>query len=98
MLRTISYTISCVLCYRFRHVCIGIFKAYRFKYNCIFTKVRVYHRTHLIKKQIIKYGNILLGVHFNLRYSKFKSDYSKVIKSAYVMGVVQNHFYHSVKR
>ena len=49
------------------------------------------------KKQIIKYGNILLGVHFNLRYSKLKSDYSKVIKSAYVMGVVQNHFYHSVK-
>ena len=32
-------------------------------------------RTHLIKKQIIKYGNILLGVHFNLRYSKLKSDY-----------------------
>ena len=27
------------------------------------------------KKQIIKYGNILLGVYFNLRYSKLKSDY-----------------------
>ena len=37
--------------------------------------LRVYHKTHLIKKQIIKYGNILLGVHFNLRYSKLKSDY-----------------------
>ena len=27
------------------------------------------------KKKIIKYGNILLGVHFNLRYSKLTSDY-----------------------
>ena len=27
------------------------------------------------KKQLIKYGNILLGVHFNLRYSRLKSDY-----------------------
>ena len=27
------------------------------------------------KKQFIKYGNNLLGVHFNLRYSKLKSDY-----------------------
>ena len=27
------------------------------------------------KKQFIKYGNILLGVHFNLRYSKLKPDY-----------------------
>ena len=38
-----------------------------------------------------------MGVHFNLRYSKLKSDDSKVIKSTYVMRVVQNHFYHSVK-
>ena len=37
-----------------------------------------------------------MGVHFNLRYSKVKSDYKKVIKSAYVMGVVQNHFYRSM--
>ena len=59
--------------------------------------LRIYHKTHLIKKQIIKYRNILLGVHFNLRYSKLKSEYLKVIKSAYVMGVVQNHFYQSVK-
>ena len=28
-------------------------------------------------------GNIPLGEHFNLRYSKLKSDYLKVIKSAY---------------
>ena len=34
----------------------------------------VYHKTYL-KKKIIKYGNIFLGVHFNLRYSKLKSDY-----------------------
>ena len=34
-----------------------------------------------------------MGVHFNLRYSKLKSDYQKVIKSGYVMGVVQYHFY-----
>ena len=27
------------------------------------------------KKQFIKYGNILLGVHFNLRCLKLKSDY-----------------------
>ena len=27
------------------------------------------------KKQFIYYRNILLGVHFNLRYSKLKSDY-----------------------
>ena len=26
------------------------------------------------KKKLIKYGNILLGEHFNLRYSKLKSD------------------------
>ena len=38
-----------------------------------------------------------MGEHFNLRYSKLKSDYYKVIKSAYVMGLVQNHFYHIVK-
>ena len=37
--------------------------------------LRVYHKTHPIKKQFIKYGNILLGVHFKLRYSKLKSDY-----------------------
>ena len=95
MLRTIFYTIWCALCYY-----TVIFKAYRIKYNWIFTKksyyfpkiahVLVYHRTHLIKEQIINYGNIFLGVHFNLRYSKLKSNYSKVIKSAYVMGVVQN--------
>ena len=47
--------------------------------------------------QIIKYGNILLGVHFNLRYSKLRSDYYKVIRSAYVMGVAQNHFYRTLK-
>ena len=40
---------------------------------------------------------IPLGEHFNLRYSELKSDYSKVIKSANVIGLVQNHFYHSVK-
>ena len=34
--------------------------------------LRVYHRTYLIKKQFIKYGNIPLGEHFNLRYSKYK--------------------------
>ena len=45
----------------------------------------------------MKYGIILLGVHFNLRYSKSKPYYYKVIKFAYVMGVVQHHFYHSVK-
>ena len=27
------------------------------------------------KKKFIKYGNIPLGEHFNLRYSKLKSDY-----------------------
>ena len=60
--------------------------------------LRVYHKTYLIKKkQFIKYGNILLGEHFNLRYSRLKSDYWKVIKSAYVMGLVQNHYYHSIK-
>ena len=53
--------------------------------------------TYLIKKKFIKYGTILLEVHFNLLYSKLKSDYFEVIKSAYVMGLVQNHFYHSVK-
>ena len=80
MLRTIFYTIWCVLCYY-----TVIFKAYRFKYNGFFYQksyyfpkiahLRVNHKTHLIKKQIIKYGNILLEVHFNLRYSKLKSDY-----------------------
>ena len=50
-----------------------------------------------MKKQFIKYGNILLRVHFNFRYSKLKSDYQKVNKSAYVMGVVQNHFHLIVK-
>ena len=77
MLRTLFYRILCVLCYY-----TVIIKAYRFKYkpkkSNYFQKIahlRVYHRTHLIKKQIIKYGNILLGVHFNLRYSKLKSDY-----------------------
>ena len=45
----------------------------------------------------MKYGSIPLGEHFNLRYSKLKSDYEKVSKSAYVIGLVQNHFYHSVK-
>ena len=49
------------------------------------------------KKQFIKYGNIPLGEHFNLRYSKLKSDYWKLIKSAYVIGLVHYHFYHSVK-
>ena len=48
------------------------------------------------KKKIIYYRNILLGVHFNLRYSKLKSDYLEVTKSGYVMGVGQNHFYHAV--
>ena len=38
-----------------------------------------------------------MGVHFNLRCSKLKLDYKKVIKSGYVMGVVQNHFYHVVE-
>ena len=32
----------------------------------------IYHRTHLIKWQIMKYGIILLGVHFKLRHSKLK--------------------------
>ena len=85
MLRTIFYTIWCVLCYY-----TVIFKPYRFKYNWIFYQksyyfpkiahVRVYHRTHLIQKQIIKYGNIILGVLFNLRYSKLKSRHGSSTK------------------
>ena len=34
----------------------------------------VYHRSYMIEKQLIKYGNIPLGVHFNLRFSNLKSD------------------------
>ena len=37
--------------------------------------LRVYHKTYLIKNSFIKYGNIPLGEHFNLRNSKLKSDY-----------------------
>ena len=78
MLRTIFYTIWSVLCYY-----TVIFKAYRFKYNCIFTKNPIISgRLHIFgsitgptKRQIIEYGNILLGVHFNLRLLKLKSDY-----------------------
>ena len=49
------------------------------------------------KKKFNQYENILLRVHFNLRHFRLKSDYWKVIKSSYVMGLVQNHFHHSVK-
>ena len=74
MIRTIFYTYWCVLC------CYTvIIKAYRFKYNYYYflriAHLRVYHKTHPIRKQFFKYGNILLGVHFNLRYLKLKSDY-----------------------
>ena len=34
--------------------------------------LQVYHKIHLIKKQVMKYRIILLEVHFNLRYSKLK--------------------------
>ena len=52
-----------------------IIKAYRFKYNWFFSKnliislkiaqLLVYHKSYLIEKQSIKYGNIPLVVHFN---------------------------------
>ena len=57
----------------------------------------VYHKTHPIKKQFIKYENILFGVNLYYCYSKLKSDYLKAMNSAYVMIVVRNHFCHFVK-
>ena len=76
MIRTVFYTIWCVMCYY-----TVIFKAYNTYLNIIefLPKILLFPEdctsSGLIKKQIIKYGNILLGVHFNLRYSKLKSDY-----------------------
>ena len=94
MLRTIFYTIWSFLKHTDLNITEFLTKILLFPEDCTCSGLS---QDPSDKKQIIKYGNILLGVHFNLRYSKLKSDYSKVIKSAYVMGVVQNHFYHSVK-
>ena len=37
-----------------------------------------------------------MGVSFNFHFSKMESAYKKGIRSAYVMGVVQHHSYHSL--
>ena len=42
----------------------------------------------MIKKQYIKFRNTPLGVHLNLRCSKLKSNYYKVIKNADVVEIV----------
>ena len=80
MFRTIFYTFWCVLCYY-----TVIIRAYRFIYITEFlSKILLFpehcassglSQDHLMKNKIIKYGNILLGVHFTLRYSKLKLDY-----------------------
>ena len=103
MLRTIFYTIWRVLCYYtviLKHTDLNITeflpKILLFPEDC--TCLGLSQVPSDKKSKFIKYENILLGVHFNLRYSKLKSDYSKVIKSAYVMGVVHNHFLSLCKR
>ena len=79
MLRTIFYTIWCVLCYYrsfLKHIDLNISKflpkILLFPEDCTSSGLS---QDPFEKKQIIKYENILLRVHFNLRYSKLKSDY-----------------------
>ena len=77
IVRTIFYTFWCMLyCYTV------------IKYTCTYSNIIVFLRkfyemlgpqslSHcdLIEKQLIKSGNNPLGVPFNLRFSKLKSDY-----------------------
>ena len=79
MLRTIFYTIGvcCVITRSFlKHTDLNITeflpKILLFPEDCTSSGLS---QDPSDKKQIIKYGNILFGVHFNLRYLKLKSDY-----------------------
>ena len=75
MIRTIFYTFWCVLSL-LKHTDLNVTEFLSKSYYFLkIAHLRFYHRTHPIKKYFFKYGNIPLGVHFNLRYSKLKSDY-----------------------